>query len=258
MSFFGDLFGGDAAKEAAEQNKANLASLKSEGLGYLDTGKAGALGSLNSAISAYSPVSALGKKYSGAGDMLLNALGLNGASGNAAATAAFRSSPGYDYTVNQALDALDRRAASRGLLGSGNNTIDTLSTVHGLADQDYENYLNRLSSLAALGANETNVGSAGAATGYTNMAPVYTNDANARVSLASGVTNGINNQNTQAANAEMQGGANLLNFGLNLGKLALAVPTGGTSLLGGLGGLGGIGGTAGNIGGTGGNLGGLY
>jgi hypothetical protein len=57
--------------------------------------------------------------------MMLNALGLNGPQGNAAATAAFQSSPGYDFKVNQSLDALDRRAASRGMLGSGNTTLDT-------------------------------------------------------------------------------------------------------------------------------------
>ena len=40
------------------------------------------------------------------------------------------------------------------------------------------------------------------------------------------MTNGINSQNTQAANAEMAGSGNLMNFGLNLAKL-------GTGFLGG-------------------------
>lgn len=219
MSFFGDLFGGGAAKDAAEANQQRLEQLQTSGMGYLDAGKSGALGSLDQAIGAYAPVTALGAKYGRAGDMLLNALGLNGSAGNDAATAAFRSSPGYDFKVDQSLDALDRRAASRGLLGSGNNTIDTLDVVHGLADQDYGSYLDRLSGLATLGANETNVGAGGTAAGYTAKAPVYTTDAMGRVNLASGVTNGINNQVTQAANAETQAQGNLLNFGMNLAKL---------------------------------------
>lgn len=224
-----DIFTGDAAEEAANENKANLAALKNEGLGYLNTGKSGALDALRAAAGSYAPVSALGTKYNAAGDMLLNALGLNGASGNDAATAAFRSSPGYDFTVNQSLDALDRRAASRGLLGSGNNTLDTLKTVHGLADQDFTNWLQSLYGLTGLGASETNTGAAGKATYTAAEAPVYTNDALARVGLATNITNGINTQNTQAANAEMAGSGNLWNFGLNLAKL-------GTSMLGGGGG----------------------
>ena len=194
-------------------------------MGYLDVGKAGALGSLDKAVGAYAPVSALGQKYGAAGDMMLNALGLNGAQGNAAATAAFQASPGYEFKVNQSLDALDRRAASRGMLASGNTTNDTLSTVHGLADQDYQNWLSSLSGLTTLGANETNVGAAGQAAGYGAMAPVYTNDANARVNLASGVTSGINSQNTQEANAKMQASGNIFGAGMNLLKL-------GTGMLG--------------------------
>jgi hypothetical protein len=51
------------------------------------------------------------------------------------------------------------------------------------------------------------------------------------VNLASNVTGGIANQNSMAANAEMQGSGNLWNFGLNTLKT-----------LGGFGGYGGYGG----------------
>ncbi len=243
-----DIFTGDAAEEAAAENTKRLNKLKTEGLGYLDSGKSGALGALDTAAGSFAPVSALGTKYNAAGDMYLNSLGLNGAAGNDAATAAFRSSPGYDFNVNQSLDALDRRAASRGLLGSGNNSLDTLNVVHGLADQDYQNYLTRLAGLTSLGAQETNVGAAGTATAQAAKAPIFTNDANQRVALASGITNGVNQQATQAANAETAASGNIFGFGLNLAKL-------GTGLLGGAAAapL-----SLGTIGGTGGGLGGLY
>lgn len=77
--------------------------------------------------------------------MFGNALGVNGQSGSDAARSAFQSSPGYGYQMNQGLDALDRRAASRGMLASGNNSLDTLNYSQGLANQDWSNWLNNLS-----------------------------------------------------------------------------------------------------------------
>lgn len=223
MSFFGDIFGGEAAKDAAAANKKRLDQLKTEGLGYLDTGRQGALGALGSAEKAFNPVTGLAQKYNAAGDLYLGALGVNGPEGTQAAVDAFQSSPGYDFAVNQSLDALDRRAASRGLLGSGNNSLDTLNVVHGLADQDYSDYLNRLSGLTSLGAQTTTAGAQGIATARAAKAPIYTNDANQRVALAGGITRGINDQETQAANAETAGAGNVLNFGMNLAKLGTAL-----------------------------------
>jgi hypothetical protein len=79
------------------------------------------------------------------------------------------------------------------------------------------------------------------------MAPVYTNDANQRVGLASNVTSGINSANTQEANAKMQASGNVFNGLMSLGSLAMAIPTGGTSMLGGLGSLGGVSSALGGI-----------
>jgi hypothetical protein len=66
--------------------------------------------------------------------------------------------------------------------------------------------------------------------------------------LGTTTTNGITNQNTQAANAELAGSGNLWGLGLNLAKLGVSAATGGlgggTSLLGGGGGI--------NLGGPGG------
>src|SRR5690606_5334502 len=109
-----------------------------------------------------------------------------------AALSAFQgSNPGFQFQLDTGLDALDRRAASRGMLGSGNTNLDTLGYATGLANQSYQNWLSGLSGLTTLGANQTNVGAAGQAAGYGAMAPVYTNDANQRVGLASNVTSGI-------------------------------------------------------------------
>lgn len=224
-----DVFTGDSSKDAAQENQARLNALKTEGLGYLDAGKTGALGALDATKGIYQP---LASKYGAGTDLYLNSLGVNGAAGNQAATQAFQAGPGYQFGVDQSLNALDRRAASRGMLASGNNTLDTLGTVTGLANQEYGNWQNRLAGLISPELAATG----GMANAEMAKAPVYTNDANSRVNLASGVTTGLNSQTTQAANAEMQGSGNLWNFGLNLAKLGVGAASGmggGTSMLGG-------------------------
>ena len=90
---------------------------------------------------------------SGAAGSYADAIGLGGAAGRDRAEAAFRTSPGYTFQVNQGLDAIDRRAASRGMLASGNTSIDTLQFAGGLADQEYGDYLNRLDAQSRFGAD---------------------------------------------------------------------------------------------------------
>lgn len=261
MGIFSDVFEGGSAKKAAENNRLNLANFEKHAYGTIDAGTKNAIGALDSAIGYYAPVRDLGAKYNAAGDMALNALGINGAGGNAAATSAFQAGPGYDFKVNSALDALDRRAASRGMLASGNTTNDTLATVTGLADQAWNDWQNRLYQYAGLGANATNAGAQGSATASAAKAPIYTNDAASKVSVSGDVVRGINDQTTQAANASMAGAGNALNFGINLAKLGIGAMGGGFG-----GGFGGGGGmplnlasiSAGSPGGTGGGLGGLF
>lgn len=225
-----DIFTGDSAKEAAAENSGRLNALKSEGTGFLDAGRTGALEALTRAGGMFSPLSA---KYGRGTDLYLDALGVNGPQGNARATGAFQAGPGYQFKVNSALDALDRRAASRGLLGSGNNTIDTLSTVTGLADQEYGDWRNSLAGLIS-----PELAATGAGAGYeAAKAPVYTNDALQRLALSSGVTGGLNNQTTQAANAEMQGSGNLWGAIMNGAKM-VAGAAGGMPGMGGGGNIG--------------------
>jgi hypothetical protein len=188
-------------------------------MGYLNAGKTGALASLDAARGAFDPLAA---KYGAGTDLYLDSLGVNGSEGNQRAVDSFQTGPGYDFAVNQSLDALDRRANSRGMLASGNNTIDTLNTVTGLANQEYGNWQSRLAGLI----NPEMGAASGIAGVETGRAGVFQNDAAQRVGLASGVATGQNNQTTQSANAEMQGSGNIWNLGLNLAKL-------GTGFLGG-------------------------
>jgi hypothetical protein len=188
-------------------------------MGYLDQGMAGAQSSLDAAKAVYDP---LAQKYGAGTDLYLDALGVNGAEGLARAQAAYTPSPGLEYATNAALNANDRLMASRGMLASGNNLNMTGNIAGKLAYDDYNNWRN---SLAGLGNFELGVAS-GLAGIETGRAGLHQSDATNRVGLAGNVVTGMNNATTQAANAEMQGSANLWNLGLNLAKL-------GTGFLGG-------------------------
>lgn len=54
----------------------------------------------------------------------------------------FQQSPGYQFQVNQALNAANRAAAAGGMAGSPMEQQNIASTVNDLANQDYYHYLN--------------------------------------------------------------------------------------------------------------------
>lgn len=234
-----DIFTGDSAREAAEANQARLGASRTAGLGYLDAGRTGALDSLTAAGDVYRP---LMSKYGAATSLGLDALGVNGPEGNARATNAFQAGPGYNWMVDQSLEGVARKANALGM-GAGGNTLAALSDRAGnLANQEYGSWLDRLGGYVSPELSATS----GLAGTTAAKAPVYVNDANSRVGLENSITQGINSQETQAANAEMQGSKNLWGLAQNLVGLGVGAMTGGTSLLGG--GLGGLGGSGASLG----------
>lgn len=293
FDFITDAFTGRPAKEAAEKNRLLLQQNQSAGTGVLQgnlasgtgilrdnqatglaalennrvagttalqTGQTGALDALDAARRDYAPLAA---KYGGATDLSLDALGVHGPEGYTRATAAFREGPGYRYAVDQALDAVNRKAAATGV-AAGGNTLAELSDRGGhMADQEYKAWLDRLggyispemSATAGMATADTNRANvlrgtgqdiAGLGTSTTNgivglgtttaggLADLGTHTADSIVGLGTNTTNGINDQTTQEANAKMAGSKNLINFGING---AAAIASGGTSLLGGIKGL---------------------
>jgi hypothetical protein len=129
-------------------------SLSALGQGYntaggaLGTGYNTARSDIAGGVAAFDPYYQTGTQ---ANTAYGNALGLNGAEGNAAATQAFQTSPGYQFAVDQASQNAMRRAGAMGMLGSG-NTADALTRLgSNLANQEYGNYLNRLQGLGAQG-----------------------------------------------------------------------------------------------------------
>jgi hypothetical protein len=212
MSIFGNNTGGAAAALQA-------ALLQQQGVqqanNALQTGANNATADF--ATNYYTPYTQTGTN---ANTMYANALGLNGASGNTAATSAFQTSPGYNFAVQQGTQALDRSAAGAGNFGSGNAAVALQNYGQGMANQQYNNWLSNLQGLGQEGL--------AAATGQTGREQSL---ANIQTGLGQGqagaIQNGVNqatNALTSGANADMsanaQGTSNIFSAllgGANLG-----------------------------------------
>lgn len=206
----------------------------------LNAGKVDALGRYQT--NYYDPYT----KAGGQGlDMSLNALGLNGDAGNKAAVGAFHAGPGYQFAMDQGLQALERAAAARGMLGSGNTTADILKFAQGLANQEYNNWQNRVGGLAQLGY--------GAAQGQTgrqgDLAGIDMNTARAAADVWNNYGQNISNLYQPR---QQQGGSGLgsaIGAGLGLAGTLLGGQSVGNALSGAFGGnSGGMGYSSGALG----------
>lgn len=210
LSGLAGIFGGGEEKKAAKRNNALLSGLKTEGTGIIDQSSGQATGYLNDAGQVYS---GLANQAQGNLGYYKDALGLNGAEGNAATMERFQAGPGYQFALDQGLSALERRAGAQGRLQGGETALDTLGYAQGLANQEYNNWLGNLQGydqqqnqnyLAGLG------GKAGTLGDLANLA-VGTGDR--RLNLASEVVNGkmgANNQYASGANQQAGGFGSLL------------------------------------------------
>lgn len=214
----GGLFGGDATKKAAGQNNALLDSYLKSGTAAIDSGSNEAKGYLGNVSDLWKDFSDQTGGLSGLG-MLGNALGLNGSTGNAAATGAFQAGPGYDFTMNQGLDALERRAASQGQLGSGQTGLDTINYASGLANNTYQQWLQNLSGFNGQQSDLYKTGTAGQAGSLSDLASLATGTAGQKVDLLGNVTNGKMGANNQTAAGTQQQLSGLGGLGKGIGAI---------------------------------------
>lgn len=151
----GSLYGGLGAGQGQVMQGANMA------LGNIAQGLGGTLGALNQGYGAaqgvmagqmgqFNPYITAGQSAQGT---LANALGLGGAAGNASALSQFQTGPGYQWQVQQGLDAVNRNAAAQGLTGSGNALTALQNTGNQLANQSWNQWLGNLSGVGATGLN---------------------------------------------------------------------------------------------------------
>lgn len=93
--------------------------------------------------------------------------GLSGEEARQRALASYRAAPGYQLRLAEGQRALDRSAAARGMLLSGNQLRALAEYGQTLAAQDFGAYANQLAALAGIGQSATagtaNLGAAAAA-----------------------------------------------------------------------------------------------
>lgn len=131
----------------------------------------------------------------------------NQAQDRAAGLANFQASPGYNFRLQQGVNALDRSAASRGMLLSGAQNKAISDYGQNTASQEWGNYINQLAGLAGQGASTAgqemgantsaiNAGNNALMTGLMGQASSYSNSANA---LANGIGSTINSLGSLAS-----------------------------------------------------------
>lgn len=157
-----------------------------------------------------------------------NALGLNGAAGNAAAMQGFLNNPGLQYQQQQGANSVLANQARTGALGSGNTDLALQQMGQNLANQSWGQYVGNLQPYLGA-ANNAAGGIAGVDTGLGNALNAnYTGVGNALY----GADTSIGKAQAGGDMAGYNAGANLLGAGLGL---LGAGAKGGGSLFGGFG-----------------------
>ena len=140
-------------------------------------------------------------------------LGLNGPDAATTAMGNFQTSPGYQFSMDQGLRAVDAGAAAKGLLRSGATLKAEQTFGTGLADQEFSNYYNRLFDMsklgetAAAGGASTAVAAGNSAQGAGNtQASIYNNLGQSLTSTGQGLLN--NPQFRTSVNTLFNGGGN--------------------------------------------------
>jgi hypothetical protein len=116
---------------------------------------------------------------------------------NAAAYGGFFTSPGYEFRRDEGNKAIERSAASRGLLRSGAAVKAIDRYTQGLASSEFNSFADRLASLAGVGQSATGATAAAGQAATQGIAGAYGMAGNARASsylnTGSAVNTGINN-----------------------------------------------------------------
>jgi hypothetical protein len=158
--------------------------------GALTDARTGGLAALRSGVDtatgAYAPVGGIAGQYAGyttgASQAQADALGLNGPEGIARSRAAFQTSPGYQFSLEQGIQGITRGANVGGMAAGGNTLRAAGEYATNAANQEWNNYLAQLQArqgtyapLALSGVGTAAGGVANAAlAGGTGAANIYT------------------------------------------------------------------------------------
>jgi hypothetical protein len=175
--FFETLFApftGGPAQNAAQQSGALLSGiyggLTQRSEQYLDQGL-GALQAGQDNVLSYAPQYFTGARndltggtnqaegiynqnylpnFQESSQMNADALGMNGPEGIERARSAFKAGPGYEFMMDQGVNALSRAAGAGGMAAGGNVLQEAQRYGSGLANQEYQNWLKGVAGREAL------------------------------------------------------------------------------------------------------------
>lgn len=208
-----DFFSGDDARAAAAARAAGYQSAYNSAASAINKGLGSATDYYNQALAPYASLAGTANSAYAA---YADAIGLNGPEGAARAAARFQAGPGYQFALNQGLDALDRRAAARGMLASGNNNLDTINYANGLANQQWSNYLSAfapyLSAAPQIAGQQSDIYRGLGNLNYQSGTDLANYGFNSQV--------GVGNANADAAMADYNASANFWNTLLKAGQIA--------------------------------------
>jgi hypothetical protein len=129
-----------------------------------------------------------------------NAAGLNGQEGYDAAMAGFHTSPGYQFALDQGLQAIEHGQAAQGMLRSGDTLKAEIKYGTGLADKEFTDYYNRLFDLSKLGEGAASGSAAASQATGTSMAQTDLSLGSAEASAYGNAAKGIGNAANNYAN----------------------------------------------------------
>lgn len=206
MSFFGDLFGNEAAQDAANAKISGLNQGYQQASGLFDQGRGALQTNYAAGLAPFQKLMNLGANGAQAyGD----ATGANGPAGFARAVSSFQTSPGYDFARTQGLQAIDRGAASRGMLSSGNTLMGEQQFGNNLANQEFGNYVSRLAPYLGQQTSANLAGAQGQGSLYANLGNSLNSSLGNQGILAYNTQSGIGNANAAADLARLGGEQNL-------------------------------------------------
>lgn len=123
----------------------------------------------------------------------LGGLGLPGGVDKTTADNAFTTSPGYQFRLNQGVNALDQGAANGGTLNSGAQAKALTDYGQNAGSAEYGNYFNRLMGLAGGGASATGQ-AVGVGQNYAdNSSNITLGQGQQQASAYTGIGNNISN-----------------------------------------------------------------
>ena len=112
----------------------------------------------------------------------------------------FQTSPGYQFSRDQGLRAVDAGAAASGLLRSGATLKAEQTFGTGLADQEFTNYYNRLFDLSKLGENAAGGTATASTAAATGQAQTDLSLGSAQTSIYGNAAQGLGNIGQNYAN----------------------------------------------------------